>query len=600
MRKVDMGQSAVPEPLADALRACRRHLLFAAGFSALVNILYLAPTLYMMQVYDRVLATGGELTLVFITVVIVFALATLAALDHIRSRILVRAGLRLDRLLAGQVLERLMQRVRSGPGAARVVQAMREFDSFRGTLTGPAVLALFDAPWTPIYLLFTFILHPLLGALTLVGAIALVVLAVANERSTKGKLQKAAEAQAASYVSQEAAAQSGEVVRALGMRRALVSRQLADRRVATTLQAEAQFSGGKYSGAIKFLRLVLQSLALGVGAWLAVERQISAGAVIAASVLLSRALQPIEQLVVAWSGIVQARGSFRTLVELFAQIPAEQQRTQLPPPKGLIQVEGVTMRAPGSDAFVLRSVSLSVLPGETVGVIGPSGAGKTTLARIVSGALTPDYGTVRVDGADMKDWESERLARHVGYLPQDSVLFAGTIRDNISRFSATIGGDPGEIDAKVIAAAEAAGAHDLILRLPQGYDTPLGLGGRGLSAGQGQRVALARALYGDPSMVVLDEPNSHLDAEGEAALVKSLRQLKDRGASVIIVAHRTGILNVVDKLVVLRDGQVDLFGPRDEVVAKLTQRDGTLPKNSKATPPGPSSQIAGSAAAGTA
>ncbi|NEX94071.1 type I secretion system permease/ATPase [Caulobacter sp. 17J65-9] len=578
-RRLEILDKPVPEPLKAALRAVRRHLWFAFGFSALVNILYLAPTLYMMQVYDRVIPTGGIMTLVFITAVIVFALATLAGLDYIRGRLLIRAGLRLDRQLAGQVLTRLSSQLRPGqPGSLRISQAMREFDSFRQVMTGPGALALFDAPWTPIYLLFTFMLNPWLGLLTLTGGIILLLLAIANERSNKQRLQQASEASAAAYVAQEAVSANAETVRALGMRRALVTLQLQQRHKATEIQAQAQFVGGRYQGAIKFLRLVLQSLALGTGAYLAVERQISSGAVIAASVLLSRALQPIEQVVGAWSGIVSARHAFTTLVELFDRYPDEPERTLLPPPKGMIQVEGVTNRMPGADSYVLRNVSFSVQPGETVGVVGPSGAGKTTLARVLAGALLPDYGVVRLDSADLRDWDAERLGRYMGYLPQDSGLFAGSVRDNISRFERWNGGDVEDIDPRVIAAAEAAGAHELILRLPEGYDTMLGAGGRGLSAGQAQRVALARALYRDPPVMVLDEPNSHLDSEGEAALLKVLRAVKARGATVIIIAHRTGVLTSADKLVVMRDGMVDLFGPREEVVARLSQPEPKLPR----------------------
>ena len=563
--------ASAPEPLGGALRACKRHFVWAFLFSALVNILYLAPTLYMLQVYDRVMATGGVMTLLFITIVVVVALLTLAALDGMRSRLLVRAGIRIDRMLAGEVLGRLISRAKSGPNAPRVGQAMREFDNFRSTLAGPGVLSLFDAPWTPVYLLFCFILHPILGLITLGGGVILVALAILNERSVKPKIQKAGEAAAAAYVAQETAANSAEVVKALGMRNALVARQLKDRTIATEMQAEASFAGGKYSGAIKFTRLALQSLALGVGAWLAIERQISGGAVIAASVLLSRALQPLEQLVGAWSGVVQGRAAFQTLVQLFTEYPPEAPRTQLPTPKGLVQVEQVGVRV--GEAMILKGVSMSIQPGEVVGLIGPSGAGKTTLARVVAGALTPDYGSVRLDGADLKDWEPDRLAKHVGYLPQDSILFHGTIRDNISRFEAFNGGDPAEIDARVIAAAQSAGAHEMILRLPKGYDSMLGVGGRGLSSGQSQRIAFARAIYGQPAMIVLDEPNAHLDAEGEGALMRTLLELKARGAAVLLVAHRTGILNAADKMVVIRDGVIEMFGPRDEVVARLQQQE---------------------------
>jgi ATP-binding cassette subfamily C protein len=570
--------SPAREPLRLALQACRKHFVWAAAFSALVNLLYLAPTIYMLQVYDRVMSTGGITTLVLISFVVVFALATLSGLDWIRSRLLVRASLRLDRLLAGEVMNRLLARFKGG-SKPRVAQAMREFDTFRQALTGQGVLAVFDAPWTPIYMLFAFLLHPLLGALTLVGALLLLVLALANERSTKSRLQAAQEAAAAAYVSQESANANAEVVRALGMRRALVGRQLGDRHKATSLQAEASFKAGQYSSAIKFLRLALQSLSLGLGAYLAVERQISAGAVIAASVLLARALQPIEQFVGSWSGIVSAWSAWKTLNELFDQTPADERRTALPAPKGRLTTEQVTVRAPTGDGVLLKGVSITLEPGEITGLVGPSGAGKTTLARVLAGALEPDFGAVRIDGADAKDWERERLARHIGYLPQDPALFAGTVRDNISRFASEAGEESAEaIDAKVVAAARAADAHELILRLPMGYDTPLGMGGRGLSAGQAQRIGLARALYGEPRIVVLDEPNAHLDAEGEAALVRALDSLKSRGATVLVIAHRTGVLGAADKLIFLRNGVVEMAGPRDDVVAKFTPRDAKLPR----------------------
>lgn len=549
------------------MRACRGHLLFAFGFSALVNILYLAPTLYMMQVYDRVVPTGGILTLLFVTVVVTFALATLAALDHIRSRILIRAGLRLDRLLAGTVLNRVIGSKESG---AKVTQAMRDFDTFRSGVSGQGALALCDIPWTPVYLLFCFMLHWTLGLLTLLGGVMLFILALLNERSAKPRVEASSKASAKAYAAQETVVSQSEVVRALGMRQALITRQLRERGEAVAAQSDAQFVGGAYSGTIKFLRLILQSLALGAGAWLAVEGQISAGAIIAASVLLSRAVQPIELVVGAWNGIVQARTSWHNLIDLFASTADQDRaRTLLPTPTGLLSLDGVGVRALGRETPLLRHVTFTLQPGESLGVIGPSGAGKTTLARLIAGAMEPDAGKVRLDQADYATWDPERLARHVGYLPQDSILFAGTIKENISRFEGSLETPPADIDGRAVKAAQAAGCHDLILKLPQGYDTVLGPGGRGLSAGQSQRVALARALYGDPCLVILDEPNSHLDADGEVALANALKALKARGATVVLIAHRTGVLQNVDKLLVLRDGAVEGLGPREEIAARL-------------------------------
>lgn len=568
------------EPLAEALTACRGHFVWAAVFSALVNLLYLTPTLYMMQVYDRVVPTGGLTTLALITAAAVFALMSLATLDWLRGRLMLRAGLRLDRLLADRVLARVVDIQGKSPNT----QALREFDSVRAAIAGPGTLALYDAPWTPIYLACCFLLHPAIGALTLAGGAILFTLAWLNERDTRPRLDHAMQAQNQAYAAQETVAAQAEVVRALGMRRASIARQIAQRRQATAAQAEAQLVGGRYSGAIKFLRLVLQSAALGLAAMLAVKGQISAGSIIASSVLLSRAVAPVELLVGAWPGMVQAMAGWKTLNDLFAGTASvDCARTALPAPKGRLQVETVGIKLSDAEAPQLRGVSLALAPGEVVGVIGPSGSGKTTLARIVAGALTPQAGTVRLDGAEYAAREGDELARWIGYLPQVPSLFAGSIKDNISRFAAAGGADPAAVDAQAVQAAQAAGVHELILRLPNGYDTVLGPFGQGLSAGQAQRVALARALYGAPVLLVLDEPNSNLDQDGEAALMQAVADAAKRGAAVLIVAHRAGVLARADRLIVLRDGAVQMEGPRDEIMARLNPaRPATRPGSRKA------------------
>lgn len=554
------------EPLAEALKACRTHLVWAAAFSALVNLLYLTPTIYMLQVYDRVVPTGGITTLLWITAVAVFALATLATLDWVRTRILIRAGLRLDRQLADRILARMIDM----PGKASGAQALREFDAVRTAVSGQGVLALFDAPWTPIYLLACFLLHPFIGVLTLVGAILLVVLAVMNERDARPRLKQAHDAQVDAYSAQQAVAEQAEVVRALGMRRAGIARQVRQRQAAADRQADAQFTGGRYTGAIKFLRLLLQSLSLGGAAWLAVEGQLSPGAIIAASVLLTRAVAPIELLVGAWPSLVAARAGWKTLTDLFeGTADADRPVTALPAPRGRLALEGVAVRLPGTEQPQVRGVTLQLEPGETLGVVGPSGSGKTTLARAMAGALKPTVGTVRLDGAEYEAREGDDLARFIGYLPQVPSLFAGTIKDNVSRFAAATGTPQSEVDRLAVAAAQAAGAHEMILRLPEGYDTVLGPYGAGLSAGQAQRVALARALYGDPVLLVLDEPNSNLDQDGEAALMTAVRDAAARGAAVVIVAHRAGVLAGVDRLLMLNGGTVVAEGPREQVLARM-------------------------------
>lgn len=564
------------EPLAEALKACRTHFVWAAVFSALVNLLYLTPTLYMMQVYDRVVPTGGLTTLVLITVVALFALAALSGLDWLRGRLMLRAGLRLDRMLSGKVLSRVMDLQSKTPNT----HALREFDNVRGAIGGQGMLALFDAPWTPIYLACCFLLHPLIGVLTLVGGIILFILAWLNERDTRPRLNKAIQSQNHAYSAQESIAGQSEVVRALGMRQSSIARQIHQRQHATAAQADAQLAGGRYSGAIKFLRLVMQSAALGLAAYLAIKGDITPGSIIAASVLLSRAVAPIELLVGVWPSLVQGVASWKTLTDLFANTAGvERERTALPAPRGRLQVEGVTVKFPDTETPQLRAVSFALQPGQTLGIVGASGSGKTTLARVIAGAFKPQAGAIRLDGAEYDAREGDDLARHIGYLPQVPSLFAGSIKDNISRFATATGVSPDVADAGAVKAAMAAGAHELILRLPKGYDTVLGPFGQGLSAGQAQRVALARALYGEPVLLVLDEPNSNLDQEGEAALMQAILGAAARGAAVVVIAHRAGVLARVDRLLVMRDGVVQQEGPREEVLAKMRADAG------RATPP---------------
>lgn len=562
-----MEQVTNKTPLEAALRAVKRHLVWAAVFSALLNLLFIAPMLYMLQVYDRVVPTQGSFTLLFLTIVLIFALATLSMLEFVRSRLLVRASARLDRQLSGAILNATLARPEEGRSGISK-QILREFDTLRQTLTGAGVIAVFDAPWTPIYILICFIIHPAIGFLALIGALLLVLVTWRNEKVTREPMQRANEAAGRAYTSHDLSAAKSGVVRALGMRNALVSRHLQEREAMVTLQTDASFASGWLVALAKFLRLLLQSAALGVGALLAIQNEISPGAIFASMFLVGRALAPIDQVLNAWKSMLQGRGAYNKLVQLF-KAPADVSATQLPPPKGELRLEGLTVLNETRDRAIINNVSFAVKAGEVVGIIGPSGAGKSTLLNYIAGAAIPAQGQIRFDGAEQRDWDAERLARFIGYMPQEPSLFSGSIKDNISRFQAGTGGDQSGIDAAAVEAAQQAGAHDLILQLPSGYDHQLSWGGSGLSMGQAQRVALARAMFGSPSYLLLDEPNAHLDSEGDTQLIKSLAELKSKGVTILVVAHKLSILPVVDKLLLMRDGRLELFGPRDEVMRQI-------------------------------
>ncbi len=557
----------IPPELEAAGRACGEHLRLAAWLSALINILYLAPTLFMMQVYDRVVTTGGILTLVWLTIVVAFALATLAALDGIRSRIMIRAGLRLDKLLSRDILDHALRMARGG----RAPQVMRDFDTVRQGFSGPPAIAIMDIPWTPVYVLVAFLLHWMLGAAVIVGAGVLLAITILNERATREATKAATRTLSMSYGEQERLVAQAELVRSQGMRRALVARHVERRGQGLGLTSSHQFASGSYSSVAKFWRLFLQSFALGLGAYLAVEREISAGAIIAASVLMGRALQPIELLVGAWKPMIDARESLSNLVELYAGA-SRGKAFPLPAPAGRIEARQITLWGAKGAPPILANVGIQAEPGELVGITGPSGAGKSTLMRVLVGAVAPDSGEIRIDGSELRDWDQELLAQHIGYLPQDCALLPGTVAENIARFSGARGEDPDEVNRKVIEAATAAGVHTLVTHLPDGYNHVVGWGGEGLSYGQRQRVALARALYGNPAILVLDEPNAALDAEGEAALIASISGARARGATVLVAAHRVAVLASASKLLVLVGGRVQHWGPAEEVRQRLQIR----------------------------
>jgi PrtD family type I secretion system ABC transporter len=568
----DRLANAAPEAgLRGALNACRNLLGWAVLFSAGINLLYLAPSLFMMQVYDRVLNTGGMTTLALLGLVLLFALAVLGLLDATRQRLGARLSLRLNRLLAPAVIDLGLGGGKAPEsGDAARAQAARDFDTLRQTFTSQAAYALLDAPWTIVFVLACFMIHPVIGLVTLLGGGVLLAIAMRHEHAMRPVIQRSSEIAPRYYAGQEADRAAGEAVRALGMRKAMLDRQLARRHELISAQTQTIWIQSAYGSASRFWRLTLQSVVLAVGAYLAIERQISPGALIAASILAARALAPLEQVVGGWRQIEQARVAFKNLTDLIDKAPPEPQRTALPAPKGDLRFERVAVRVPEAQRLALAQISFELTRGEAVGIVGPSGAGKSTLARVAVGALAPDAGVVRLDGANLTDWDADTRGRYVGYLPQDVSLIAGTVGENIRRFMPP---SP-DADALTVAAAQAAGAHEMILRLPNAYDTMLGPRGRGLSLGQAQRVALARALYDDPVLLVLDEPNAHLDADGELALLQAIAQAKARGATVVCIAHRTGVIAAMDRIMVLREGAVEHFGPRDEILRVMAARQG--------------------------
>jgi ATP-binding cassette subfamily C protein len=549
--------------LSGLLRSVVPYLGTAGAFSLAINLLFLAGPLYMLQVYDRVVPSSSETTLVMLTLALLMAYVALAGLDAMRARVLTRASVKLDRQLAAAVVTASIDQP-AGTGGARS-QYLRDFDSFRQFVSGAGIHALFDLPWVPIYVGVIFMLHWTLGAFALACGLVLVLMALANEWLVGKPLSGANAAAARNYNFTEMSLRNTEAIRAMGMTGSLLKRWGRDRDQMLGRQVVASDRAAAIQSIIKFLRLSMQSVILGLGAYLVIEHTVTAGVMFAASLLLGRAIQPVEQVVAAWRGIVSVRGSLRRLQELLSTNAAAGPSLALPKPTGRLSVEGLSFVAPGSARPLLRNVSFELAPGEILGVIGPSGAGKSTLARQLVGVLAPTAGNVRVDGADVSTWVRNGLGQHVGYLPQDIELFSDTVAANINRFQ------PGD-DTATLEAARMAGVHDLILRLREGYETAVGEGGAVLSGGIRQRIGLARAVYGTPSLVVLDEPSSNLDADGDIALADCLIELKKKGVTVVLISHRPTSIVAADKLLLLKDGGVELFGPRLDVLAKLAPR----------------------------
>jgi ATP-binding cassette subfamily C exporter for protease/lipase len=546
-----------------ALQIFKRTFITIGVFSAITNMLALVPSLYMMQVYDRVLASQNELTLAMLTVLMLGAYLMLGALEMIRSFVLVRVGARFDMMMNKRVYTAAFeQNLKSAGGNAG--QAMADLTNVRQFLTGSALFAFFDAPWFPIYLAVIFLFQVPLGFFALGGTVILIALAVINERITRKPLKEA------NTLSVEAGniatnnLRNAEVIESMGMLPNLMSRWFKVHSKFLNLQANASNKAGVITAATKFVQLSLQSLVLGLGALLVIEGKMSGGMMIAASILVGRAMQPVQQVIAAWKSVSGVRSAYDRLTVLLEANPKRDVGMQLPKPQGAVSVEGVTASPPGVKAPVLRNVSFALNPGDVLGVIGPSGSGKSTLARLLIGIWPTLMGKVRLDGADIYQWNKSELGPHIGYLPQAIELFGGTVSENIARF--------GEVDPeKVVTAAKRAGVHDMILHLPEGYDTKLGDGGAGLSGGQRQRLALARAMYNDPAVIVLDEPNSNLDDAGEQALVMAVLELRKQGKTIILITHRMSALNATSKLLVLRDGQVQMFGPTAKVLAAMNE-----------------------------
>ncbi|MGE0734018.1 MAG: type I secretion system permease/ATPase [Alphaproteobacteria bacterium] len=556
--------------LRDALSACRAGFVVAALFSLGINLLLLTLPFYMWQIFDRVLVSHSVETLLYLSLIAAVAILAGSLLECARSHIMARLSLWLERRLGAPILaESVVRGFRAGQTPS--VQPLRDLSTFRGFLGSPTIFAIMDAPWTPIYVGVIFLLHPWLGMLAVAGAVVLFGLALVNDRATRKPLQGANNASIAALAQADGAARNADVVMAMGMLDNITRRWTNANAEMLALQARASAIGARLAAASKFCRLLLQMGTLGIGAWLVLQNTITAGAMIAASILMSRALAPVEQAIVSWRSAIAARGAYRRLKTVAVEAQTKAPSMPLPIPLGELKVEGLAYHHPTMRDPILRNVSFRLAPGESMGIIGPTATGKTTLARLLIGNLKPQSGVARLDGVDVAQWDRQDIGQHVGYLPQDVELFRGTVAENIARM--------GEVDAAtVVAAARLAGVHDLILALPKGYETEIGEGGATLSGGQRQRIALARALYGSPRFVVLDEPNSNLDQAGEDALLNALARLKEQRTTCVIVAHRPNVLRRVDKILLIRGASAHRFGARDEILAEVTglSREQTL------------------------
>lgn len=564
IKKQSNNKKPVVSELKKSLLSAKKSFIMVGLFSMFINILMLVPPLYMLQLYDRVLGSRSQDTLIMLTLIVVVLFITMGLLEVVRSRVLVRVGNKLDSMLSQRIFDSLFELERKAPGRSSSMP-LNDLTQVRQFMTGNGLFAFFDAPWMPIYIIVLFIFHPAFGFFAIFAAIVLVGITIANEYSTKDKLAEANNLSRASTIYVDSNIRNAEVVNAMGMRNN-ISKVWADKYYGfLNAQNIASDSAGVWSNLSKSLRVMFQSLILGLGAYLAINMEVTPGMMIAASIIMGRALAPLDLIIGSWKGFSSARSSYERIEGLLNDFPKDKEYMQLPAPKGEITLENVVVIPPSGTVPSLKGISMKIEKGDVVGIIGPSAAGKSSLARVMLGLWPLSNGVARIDKADISQWDREDLGKYVGYLPQDIELFEGTVSQNIARF--------GEVEPeKVVEAASKAGVHEMILKLPEGYDTKIGPGGASLSGGQRQRIGLARALYNNPVFVVLDEPNSNLDDVGEAALVEAIKTLRAGGTTVVIITHRTNVLQATNKLALINNGVLELYGNTNDVLNAIAQK----------------------------
>ncbi len=560
-KKAQNNKPVKNSELKEAILVSKKSFIIVGFFSLFINLLMLVPPLYMLQLYDRVLTSRSEDTLIMLTLIVVVLFITMALLEIVRSKILVKVGNKLDSILSQRVFNSLFELANKHPGKASSMP-LNDLTQVRQFMTGNGLFAFFDAPWIPIYIAVLFMFHPLFGYFAIFAAIVLLIFTIVNEYSTKEKLAEANSLSRSSTLYVDSNLRNAEVINAMGMKENI--RGIWEEKYHGFLNAQndASNKAGIWSNTSKSSRMLFQSLILGLGGYLAIKMEVSPGMMIAGSIIMGRALAPLDLIINSWKGFSSARSSYGRLDALLNDFPKDKEYMELPAPKGEVLLENVVVVPPGAQQPSIRGISMKIDVGDVVGIIGPSAAGKSSLARVILGLWPLVQGKARLDKADIHQWEKEDLGQYIGYLPQDIELFEGTVSQNIARFR--------EVDSKkVVDAAQKAGVHEMILRLPDGYDTKIGAGGATLSGGQRQRIGFARAIYDNPVLVVLDEPNSNLDDQGELALVQAVKSLKDNNTTVIIITHRPSILQVTNKIAVIKQGTLEAYGNTNEVLGKI-------------------------------